>query len=114
MKPLTILPLNLITDFVDYCNSIQELTVIIVEGKRDIQALKAIGIELINGRILAHKGYSMNDLIDQVVSTPVIINLVDFADLAATWMAGSELADIAEMAQTWLENYQLPGAAIKP
>ncbi|MCK4847925.1 MAG: hypothetical protein KAT16_02760 [Candidatus Heimdallarchaeota archaeon] len=75
---MTILPLDLITEFVDYCNSIQELMVIIVEGKRDIQALKAIGIELVNGRILAHKGYSINDLIDEVVSTPVIIILVDF------------------------------------
>lgn len=78
MKPLTILPLELIQDFVYYCNSIQELLVIIVEGKRDIQALIDIGIELVNGRILAHKGYSMNDLIDQVVLTPVIIILVDF------------------------------------
>ena len=78
MKLLTILPLNLIRDFVDYCNSIQELMVIIVEGKRDIEALKDIGVELVNGRILALKGYSINDLIDQVVSTPVIIILVDF------------------------------------
>ena len=78
MKSLTKIPLDLLREFVDYCNSIQELTVIIVEGKRDIVALKAIGIELINGRFLAHKGYSMNDLIDQVISTPVIINLVDF------------------------------------
>ncbi len=78
MKSLTNLPLNLLREFVDYCNSIQELAVIIVEGKRDIQALKAIGIELVNGRILANKGYSMNDLIDQVISTPVIIILVDF------------------------------------
>jgi len=52
--------------------------VIIVEGKRDIQALKGIGIKLVNGKIFARKGYSLNDLIDQVVSTPVIIILVDF------------------------------------
>ena len=78
MKPLTTLPINLITDFVDYCNSIQESTVIIVEGKRDIKALKAIGINLNNGRILARKGLSMNDLVDDVVSTPVIVILVDF------------------------------------
>ena len=62
---MTILPLYLITDFVDYCNSIQESVVIIVEGKRDIQALKAIGIDLIDGRIFARKGYSLNDLIDE-------------------------------------------------
>jgi 5S rRNA maturation endonuclease (ribonuclease M5) len=78
VKPLTILPLYLITDFVDYCNSIQESTIIIVEGKRDILALKAIGIDLIDGRIFARKGYSLNDLIDEIVSTPVIIILVDF------------------------------------
>jgi 5S rRNA maturation endonuclease (ribonuclease M5) len=78
VTPLTTLPLDILTEFVNYCNSIEELSVIIVEGKRDIQALKTIGINLRNGRILAHKGYSMNDLIDEVVSTPVIINLVDF------------------------------------
>jgi 5S rRNA maturation endonuclease (ribonuclease M5) len=78
VKPLPKSPLYLITDFVDYCNSIQESTVIIVEGKRDIQALKDIGIDLIDGRIFARKGYSLNDLIDEIVSTPVIIILVDF------------------------------------
>jgi 5S rRNA maturation endonuclease (ribonuclease M5) len=78
VKPLTSPPLHLITDFVDYCNSIQESTVIIVEGKRDIEALKAIGIDLIDGRFFARKGYSLNDLIDEIVSTPVIIILVDF------------------------------------
>ncbi len=78
VKPLTNLPLNLIIEFIDYCNSIQESSVIIVEGKRDTEALKAIGIDLIEGRIFACKGYSLNDLIDEIISTPVIIILVDF------------------------------------
>ena len=66
-------PINLLRDFVTYCNSIQDSAILIVEGKRDIEALKIIGINLKDGKFLAHKGYPINDLIDIVYKTPVIL-----------------------------------------
>ncbi len=78
MKPSTNLPLGILIQFVAYCNSIREPVVLIVEGKRDIEALEAIGITLINGKILARKGLSLSKLADQIYPVSIIILLLDF------------------------------------
>ncbi len=78
MKPSTKVPLDILSQFVAHCNSIPEKTVIIVEGKRDIEALELIGIKLTNGTILAKKGQSVSNLVNLIQRTPVIILLPDF------------------------------------
>jgi 5S rRNA maturation endonuclease (ribonuclease M5) len=78
MKPSPKVPLDLLSQFADYCNSITEQTVIVVEGKRDIEALELIGIELTNGTILAKKGHSLSTFVNLIYQTPVIILLPDF------------------------------------
>jgi len=78
MKPSAKLPLNILAQFVEYCNSITEPVVIVVEGKRDIEALYSIGIKLHTGKIVARKGLSLMELIEQILSSSVIILLLDF------------------------------------
>ncbi|MHA2094206.1 MAG: toprim domain-containing protein [Candidatus Hodarchaeales archaeon] len=50
----------------------------LVEGKRDIEALETIGIKLTNGKILARKGLSLINVVDKIHDTSVIILLLDF------------------------------------
>lgn len=78
MKPSASLPLDLLSTFVDYCNSITDSTVIVVEGNRDIEALRSIGLNLTSGKILAKKGLSLAQTVDQIYKFPVIILLLDF------------------------------------
>ncbi len=78
MKPSTKVPLDLLLHFIKYCNTITEPVVLVVEGNRDIEALDAIGIKLIQGKILARKGISLTSIADQIYSFQVIILLLDF------------------------------------
>jgi len=43
-----------------------------------------------------------------------IVNLGDFAEIAAEWLDGSDLAELAEMAEEWLEDINIDGPAEKP
>ncbi len=69
---------DLLIRFVEYINSLSDPTVIIVEGKNDINALNTIGIKLLSGTFLAIKGFSIDEIVDQVYQIPNIILLVDF------------------------------------
>ena len=62
----------------NYCNNLDEKTIILVEGKRDIEALVAIGVFLPKGQILARKGLDLNTLVDYVFPFQRIILLFDF------------------------------------
>ena len=72
------IPIDLLGQFIHYCNNLDGSAVIIVEGKRDIEALLAIGIYLDKKTILARKGLPTEDLIDKIISVNTIILLVDF------------------------------------
>ena len=72
------IPFELLTQFIDYCNSLEDSVVFIVEGKRDIEALKLIGIVLEERMIIARKGLPIEELVDQISKIKTIILLVDF------------------------------------
>ena len=78
MKPSTKLPFDILIQFIEYCNSISESVVVVVEGKRDIDAIEAIGIKLVKGKILARKGTTLSRIVDQIYPFQVIILLLDF------------------------------------
>jgi 5S rRNA maturation endonuclease (ribonuclease M5) len=63
---------------IKYCNTLDESAVIIVKGKRDIEALLAVGIQLDKRTILARKGFSTEELVDKISDVNSIILLLDF------------------------------------
>ncbi len=64
-----------ISKFIKYCNSIEERTVIIVEGKRDGNLLRKLDI---NTTIVEKSGFSIPELVDKIYSFENIIILTDF------------------------------------
>lgn len=72
------IPIELLRQFIQYCNTLDESTVIIVEGKRDIEALLTMGIHLNKRTILARKGFSTDEIVDKISDVDTIILLVDF------------------------------------
>ena len=72
------IPIELLRQFIQYCNTLDESTVIIVEGKRDIEALLAVGIQLDKKTIIARKGLSIEELVDKISEVNSIILLLDF------------------------------------
>lgn len=64
-----------ISDFIKYCNSLEERTVLIVEGKRDANLLRKLDI---NGIIVEKSGFSIPELVDQIYRVENIIILTDF------------------------------------
>jgi 5S rRNA maturation endonuclease (ribonuclease M5) len=71
-------PIDILIDFIKYINSLRESTVIVVEGRNDIDALRVIGIKLSSGKFLAIKGLSRDDVVDRIYQEPNIILLSDF------------------------------------
>jgi 5S rRNA maturation endonuclease (ribonuclease M5) len=72
------LPIELLMQFVQYCNSLVNSTVIVVEGKRDIEALSVLGIHLSQNSIIARRGMSTEELVDRIISKKSIVLLLDF------------------------------------
>ncbi len=64
-----------ISEFVKYCNSLEEQTILIVEGKRDTNLIRKLGI---NAIIIEKSGFSIPELVDQVFRFENIIILTDF------------------------------------
>ncbi|MFX0183595.1 MAG: toprim domain-containing protein [Candidatus Hodarchaeota archaeon] len=60
--------------FIQYCKNLSN-AVIIVEGKRDIETLRKLGI---SNEIIQRGGLSLNELVDRVYQLPTIIILTDF------------------------------------
>ena len=58
-----------------YCNSLEEQTVLIVEGKRDTNLLRKLDIDAI---IVEKSGFSIPELVDQIFHFENIIILTDF------------------------------------
>jgi len=65
---------SLLTKFVEYCEKLED-AVIVVEGKRDNTTLKKLGIR---NKIIVKGGRSLDDLVDLVIQSPIIIILTDF------------------------------------
>jgi 5S rRNA maturation endonuclease (ribonuclease M5) len=64
-----------ISDFIKYCNSLEDPVVLVVEGKRDSNILHELGIDAI---ILEKSGFSIHELVDQIYHFKTIIILTDF------------------------------------
>jgi 5S rRNA maturation endonuclease (ribonuclease M5) len=75
---VTKLPIELLTQFIHYCNSFDDSTVIIVEGKRDIEALSILGVHFSQHSIIARSGLSTEELVDRILSKKTIVLLLDF------------------------------------
>lgn len=60
--------------FIQYCKELSD-AIIIVEGKRDIETLRKLGI---SNEIVQRGGLSLNELVDRVYQLPTIIILTDF------------------------------------
>lgn len=71
-------PFDLLVRFIEYLNSLNERTVIIVEGKNDTKALVEIGVSLVSGKLITLSGMSLDEVVDLVYLEPKIILLVDF------------------------------------
>ncbi len=68
------LPL-LLPKFIQYCNELGDDALFIVEGKRDTETLRLLGIE---GQIIEKGILSLNELIDSVFRAPILVILTDF------------------------------------
>ncbi len=68
------LPL-LLPKFIQYCNELGNDALFIVEGKRDTETLRSLGIE---GQIIEKGIFSLNELIDLVFHAPILVILTDF------------------------------------
>ena len=66
---------DLLTKFLSYCHNLDENTVIIVEGRKDIHALEFLQI---SGHITSLAGFSLNQIVDKVYSFNKILILTDF------------------------------------
>ncbi len=65
----------LLSEFIHNCNDLADDALFIVEGKRDTEALRLLGLK----GIFIEKGQkSLNELIDLVFQAPYIIILTDF------------------------------------
>ena len=68
-------PLPLLLKFREYCNELGEDALIIVEGKRDTDALRSLGL---TGKIIEKGQLPLNELVDVVYQAPIIVILTDF------------------------------------
>ncbi|MFX0151450.1 MAG: toprim domain-containing protein [Candidatus Hodarchaeota archaeon] len=66
--------LSFLPKFIQYCIDISD-AVIIVEGKRDSETLRRLGIL---NEIVQRGGLSLDELVDRVYHVPTIIILTDF------------------------------------
>jgi 5S rRNA maturation endonuclease (ribonuclease M5) len=64
-----------IIEFVDYCNNLTSNSVFIVEGKRDSDALRLLGLK---GHIIEKGGLSLYELVDKTYQAETIVILTDF------------------------------------
>lgn len=65
---------SFLSEFIQYCKELND-GIIIVEGKRDIETLRQLGITI---EIIQRGGFSLNELIDRVYLSSTIIILTDF------------------------------------
>lgn len=64
-----------LSKFVHYCNELCDETLFIVEGKRDTETLRLLGL---TGNIIEKGQKSLNKLVDMVFQAPIIVILTDF------------------------------------
>ena len=72
------LPIELLIQFINYCKSLDDSTIVVVEGKRDIEALIHLGIHFDQHSILARRGMSTEELVDRISPKKTIVLLLDF------------------------------------
>ncbi|MFX0015690.1 MAG: hypothetical protein ACFFB2_12210 [Promethearchaeota archaeon] len=65
----------MLTEFIQYCNDLDNSALFIVEGKRDTQSLRSLGL---TGKIIEKGQLPLNELIDMVFNAPIIVILTDF------------------------------------
>lgn len=65
----------LLSEFIHYCNDLGDDALFIVEGKRDTEALRILGLK---GTIIEKGQKSINELTDSVFQAPNIVILTDF------------------------------------
>jgi 5S rRNA maturation endonuclease (ribonuclease M5) len=67
--------LTLLSEFINYSNELGSKAVIIVEGKRDTETLRLLGL---TGKIIEKGQRSYQSLVDLVFNAPTIVILTDF------------------------------------
>jgi 5S rRNA maturation endonuclease (ribonuclease M5) len=67
--------LTYLSDFISYCNELGSKAIFIVEGKRDTEALRLLGL---TGRIIEKGQRSYQTIVDMVYATHTIVILTDF------------------------------------
>ncbi|MFX0125168.1 MAG: hypothetical protein ACFFAE_16165 [Candidatus Hodarchaeota archaeon] len=66
---------HFLSKFLQYCNDLGENALFIVEGKRDTDTLRLLGL---TGKIIEKGQLPLNKLVDIVYQAPIIVILTDF------------------------------------